>query len=52
MLPVLELSGPLFLQSQIGLVHKSGALQGVAGTLVPQVMMRDPSQFVVNERNR
>ena len=42
----------LLLQAHIRLVHQGGALQGVAGAFVPQVMMRGPPQFVINKRNR
>ena len=52
MLAVLELSRPLFLQAQISLVHQCGALQGVVRAFVPQVMMRNSAEFVINKRNR
>jgi hypothetical protein len=45
------LDGPLFFQTQIGLVHQSCALQSVLRTFFPQVAMRDPTQFRVNERD-
>jgi hypothetical protein len=33
-------------------VHQGGALQGVAGTFFPQVMMRHAAELVVDERKR
>lgn len=50
MLPIVELDCALFLKSQISLVHQSGALQRVAGTFVPQIMMRHPPEFVIDKR--
>jgi hypothetical protein len=41
----------LLLQAEISLVHQGGALQGVARAFIPQVMMRDASQFVIHKRN-
>ena len=52
MFTVLELSCPLSLQAQISLMHQGGALQGVARTFLLQITMRDPSELVINERNR
>jgi hypothetical protein len=33
-------------------MHQGGALQGVARTFLLQITMRDPSELVINERNR
>src|ERR1039458_7721507 len=49
MLPVLELARALFLEAQISLVHQGRALQGVVGTFLAQVIMRDPPKLVVDE---
>jgi hypothetical protein len=51
MLPVLERGCTLFLQAEIGFVYQGGALQGVVRTFLLQVMMRDPPELVINERN-
>ena len=52
MITILKWSCALFFQAQISLVHQGGALQGVARAFLPQVMMRDPSQLVINQRKR
>jgi hypothetical protein len=42
----------LFLQAQIGLVDESRGLEGVAWTLVRQVPTGQPSQLIVDERQK
>jgi hypothetical protein len=49
---LLELTCALLFQAQIRLMHQGGALQGVARTFIPQVIVRNPSELVINERNR
>ena len=50
MFAVLELGRALLLEPQVSLVHQGGALQGVVRAFLPQVVVRDPSEFVINER--
>jgi hypothetical protein len=41
----------LFLQPQGTLMHQSGALQRMVGTFLLQIVVCDPPQFVINQRN-
>ena len=49
MLPVLEFDWLLLGKAEISLVDQGGALQGVVGTLLPQVVMGEAVQFLVDE---
>ena len=51
MLPVLKLTCALFFQTQISFVYQGRPLQSMVRTLVAQVVMRDPSQLVINKRD-
>jgi hypothetical protein len=51
MLSVLEATCTLLLQAEIGLMHQGGALQSVVRAFLPQIMMGQPPEFVINDRN-
>ena len=48
---VLEFGRALFLQPQVSLVHQGSALQRMVGAFLPQILVRDPPEFRVNQRN-
>jgi len=48
---VLEFCRALFLKPQVSLMHQGGALQGMVGAFLPQIVVRDPPEFVIDERN-
>lgn len=49
---VLKFPCTLFHESKISFVDQSGALQSVIGPLLLDVVVRQASQFVVNERQQ
>jgi hypothetical protein len=49
---ILPIHTCLIYEFEIGFVHERGRLQGVIRTLLAQVVIRQPPQFVVNERHQ
>jgi hypothetical protein len=47
--PAVEVHLALIDEAQVGLVHQRGGLEGVVGTLVPQLPCRDPAELQVDE---